>query len=118
MVVFIEHSPLALKAIAANLKALGAEDCARLLACSVLQARAALKALAPIDLVLADPPWAMSQRALQEVTEVTRDLLTPEATVVVGHRAKEPVEPEADTPLRLLQRRHWGDSAVSFFTPS
>jgi 16S rRNA (guanine966-N2)-methyltransferase len=118
LVVFIEHSSLALKAIAANLTALKANDSARILACSVLQARTQLQRLAPIDLVLADPPWAIAQSALHEVAQVTQGLLAPDAKVVVGHRANQPVELTADTPLRVLQRRHWGDSGVSFFAPT
>jgi 16S rRNA (guanine(966)-N(2))-methyltransferase RsmD len=118
LVVFIEHSPPALKAIAANLTTLGANDATRLLGCSVLQAGSTLKTLAPLDWVLADPPWAIAQRALHEVAEVTRDLLAPGAGLVVGHRAKHPIELEPGSPLRLLQRRRWGDSGLSFFEPT
>jgi 16S rRNA (guanine966-N2)-methyltransferase len=118
LVVFIEKSPLAIKAINENLRVLGAQDAARVLACGVLQASSALKSVAPLDWVLADPPWAIAQQALHEVAEVTRGLLAPGAGVVVGHRAKHPIEPAAEGPLRLLRRRHWGDSGVSFFEAS
>lgn len=118
LVIFIENSSLALKAISNNLTVLGANDAARVLSCGVLQAGPTLKALGPLDWVLADPPWAIAQRALQEVAEVTRGLLAPGAGVVVGHRSNQPIEPAVDGPLRLLQRRHWGDSGLSFFEAS
>jgi len=117
LVVFVEKSAPAVKVISNNLAVLGAAHDAKLLSCGVVQARHALRTLAPFDWVLADPPWAIAQQALLELDEATCDLLTPGGGVVVGHRASEPIELDVGSRLQLRQRRHWGDSGMSLFEP-
>lgn len=114
-VVFVESDARAASVIRANLSALGATDDAQVIELSVARARRVLQGVAPIDCVLADPPWAIAQRALSELEGATAGLLAADARVVVGHRASEPIDPAADGGLRLLERRRWGDSALSFF---
>jgi 16S rRNA (guanine966-N2)-methyltransferase len=116
-VVFVESGKQASFAIRKNLATLGAEESGKVLECPVLRARGTLQSMGPFDWVLADPPWPIAQQALLEVLQATAGLLAPDGAVVVGHRADQPVELPQSSPLRLTQRRRWGDSGMSFFAP-
>jgi 16S rRNA (guanine966-N2)-methyltransferase len=113
-VVFIESDARAADTIRENLATFGCDN-ALVLECSVARAHTRLRPLAPIDWVLADPPWPIAQQALGEVEQATLGLLAADARLVVGHRASQPIELVPHSGLTLLQRRRWGDSAMSFF---
>ncbi len=98
-----------------NVASLGAEGVCEVVQCAVEKCRGPLTARAPFDLVLADPPWRISGEALVVVPEITRGLLAPGATVVIGHASREDLRPAEDSELQLSDCRRWGDSALSFF---
>ncbi|NLG83401.1 MAG: hypothetical protein GX493_02070 [Firmicutes bacterium] len=65
------------------------------------------------DLVLVDPPYEKGLAAETLALLVRGGLLTPEGLCVVEHRSTETVlAPEG---LVLVDRRVYGDTAVSFF---
>jgi 16S rRNA (guanine966-N2)-methyltransferase len=113
-VVFVEASRTATMSLRRNLADLDVEPQAHVIQRATDRARPLLEAFAPFDLAMADPPWAGAERAADEVVSVLYGLLAPKARVVIGHRAKKPVEPEAPW-LELVAHRHWGDSGLSFF---
>ncbi len=65
--------------------------------------------------MLSDPPWKISADAAVIVARAINGLLTSDARVVLGHPAWAPVELGPDLGLRLYDRRHWGDSGLSFY---
>jgi len=114
--VFVERDREALRALRANLAALGVSRArARVVAGDAL---AALSALArdenPFDLVFLDPPYAgsLGPRALDALARGS--LLRPKALVVVQHFAKTPVQPVTGLiPDRTARR--FGETALTFF---
>lgn len=89
----------------------------RVLETTVEHSRAALAALKPIDLVLADPPWKIAQEAALSVARAVKGALASDARVVLGHAAKERLSLGEDSGLVVVDCRTWGDSALSFLTP-
>jgi len=113
--IFIEPARDAARAIEDNISTLGLRERATLVRSNVERAHGALTPLGPFDLVLSDPPWAIAGEAARTVLSTTAGLLQPGALLVLGHRAREPVELPESTSLALEQRRRWGDSGLSFF---
>jgi 16S rRNA (guanine966-N2)-methyltransferase len=77
--------------------------------------RPALETGAVIDLVLADPPWKISEEAAVIVPRVVKGLLAESAIVVLGHASRDRLAVESDSGLEPYDQRTWGDSALSFF---
>lgn len=117
-VTLVEADRAASEVLRKNAAGLGAGDQVRVVTSTVEHARAALAQVAPIDLVLADPPWKISQDAARVVPAVTEGLLAPSARVVLGHAARDPLHLGEAKGLRLDQQRTWGDSALSFLSRS
>lgn len=112
-VVLVEHDRAALACIRENLGAVGASNVARVLPVRVSAARKALGA-EPFDLVLCDPPWDALEAALDVLSDLTRSSsLGASARVVLEHSARDQ-DPEV-VGLVAVDRRRWGDTAVSFF---
>jgi 16S rRNA (guanine966-N2)-methyltransferase len=114
--VLVESDRNAAELIRKNAASIGAGEAARVLELRVEDCRRALERSAPLDLVLADPPWKISALALDVIPRVVRGLLADGARVVIGHPSKESLQPAPGSPLVLQDRRDWGDSALSFFT--
>jgi 16S rRNA (guanine966-N2)-methyltransferase len=68
-----------------------------------------------LDLVLSDPPWPISAEASLVAAKVLKGTLKPSARVVLGHPFREPL-PQVLPGLQLEDMRHWGDSAMSFYS--
>jgi 16S rRNA (guanine966-N2)-methyltransferase len=90
----------------------------RVVQTAVEKARSALAGMGPIDLVLADPPWKISAEAARVVPELVKGLLSPGATLVLGHASREALTIDAGSGYKLDRCRTWGDSALSFISQS
>jgi 16S rRNA (guanine966-N2)-methyltransferase len=114
-IALVESDRKAAELIRKNAASIGAAELCRVVQSAVEHCRPALKELAPIDVVLADPPWRISAEALGVIPTVVRGLLSDSARIVVGHPARESLEPLPGSDLVLESTRTWGDSALSFF---
>lgn len=117
-VTLVEADRNAARVVRENAAALDAAGAWNVVEAKVEACRGRLLATAPIDLVLADPPWKISQQAALTVPEVVKGLLAPQAVVVIGHPARLELEWAKDNGLSLEERRSWGDSALSFLRRS
>ena len=116
---FAEQAPPAVKAIRANLLALGI-DAGFLL--SARPVAATLKQLAegrePFDLVFLDPPYEAADEygaTLQMIAEHHEPLLAPGAVVVAEHARRRNELGEAYGALRRTRLLEQGDAALSFY---
>jgi 16S rRNA (guanine966-N2)-methyltransferase len=116
--ILVESDREAARMIRDNAKALALGDECQVIESRVERSRAVLQSGPRIDLVLADPPWRISAEALGVVEQTVSGLLAPDARLVVGHMARDALEPGPDSRLRLSSCRRWGDSALSFFEQS
>jgi 16S rRNA (guanine966-N2)-methyltransferase len=114
-VTLVEGDRKACQVILENVEGWGIEGAYRVLECAVERSRSSLAAAAPLDLVLADPPWKISSDAAVIVPKVIKGYLSPSAIVVLGHATRDELEVEAESGLERYDRRTWGDSALSFF---
>jgi 16S rRNA (guanine966-N2)-methyltransferase len=115
-VTFIESAGPAQEAIMKNAASLGVLDRVTLIRSPIERARAAVDRGGPYDLVLTDPPWTdidAAERALRSVLRA--ELLRERGRVVLGHPKGRPVTLDPSSGLELVDSRHWGDSAASFF---
>jgi len=117
-VVLVELDRQAARVIRKNAEGLGASDGWSVVESAVEHAAPRLASAAPFDLVLADPPWKIAAHAAQVVPRVVKSHLSPEAIVVIGHAARDEPAFEANCGLELVERRSWGDSALSFLRQS
>jgi 16S rRNA (guanine966-N2)-methyltransferase len=114
--VFVDSSSAAVATVRHNLERLGIARHARVIQTRVERSRAALLRSGPYDLILSDPPWDELDRALSALARLLRaELLSTGSKVVVEHPARKPLERLPRGDLGLLQRRTWGDTAVSIF---
>lgn len=114
-VTLVEADRQAAQVIRKNVEAWGIDGAYRVVECAVEKSRSALAAAAPLDLVLADPPWKISAEAAVIVPQVVKGSLSPSAIVVLGHASRDELRLEAGSGLEQYDRRTWGDSALSFF---
>ena len=88
--VFVEHDREALNAIAANLVTFGATDRARIIAGSA----ARLSAIAqPVDLLLADPPYAAGSGSAVVIAVLAANWLAPGAMLAIESARGDIVDP-------------------------
>lgn len=114
-VTLVEADRQAAQVIRKNVEGWGIEGAYRVVECAAAKSRSWLSKPAPIDLVLADPPWKISQEAAVTVPQVVKGLLSPSAIVVLGHASRDVLALEPDSGLEQYDSRAWGDSALSFF---
>lgn len=114
--VFVEMNRPTAKLIQANLTSLGLAERGRVVAAGLEAATGALRAGAPFDLVLADPPYGKGQVARLLALAAQGWLLAPEGQLIVEHSPAE--DPEVPAGLQTQDRRHYGQSELSFFTPA
>jgi 16S rRNA (guanine966-N2)-methyltransferase len=106
-VTFVDSGPAALKALRANLAALGAEaevrrqDARRFLASASAGAR-------QYDLVFLDPPYRLAARLGSELSATLPAVLAPGATVVAESDRRSPLDLE----LPLHDERRYGDTLI------
>jgi 16S rRNA (guanine966-N2)-methyltransferase len=113
-VVLVENGPRVLPVLRANIAAVGLTG-AHVLPYSVPTAVAKPFGGAPFDLVLADPPYAVTPDAVLGVLGglVEHGWLAPEAVLVVERPARE--DPwEWPTPLRGLRDRRYGEALLRY----
>ncbi|MGC4063757.1 MAG: 16S rRNA (guanine(966)-N(2))-methyltransferase RsmD [Polyangiaceae bacterium] len=114
--VFVERAKDALSCLGRNLTELDLVSRAVVVAQSVETSRARLEKHAPYDLIFCDPPWADVPVLLRSLARLELSgLLTDEGTFVLEHAARSEPEPNALPQLTLVQKRTWGDTAVSIF---
>ena len=105
--VFVDRAPEAIKAIRANLDALGIEADVRR-----IEARAALRAASAraeaYDLVFLDPPYRRAAELGRELSEALPAVLAPGARVVSESDRREPLE----LALALTDERRYGDTLI------
>jgi 16S rRNA (guanine966-N2)-methyltransferase len=116
--VFVEASRPAQRAIQDNIAALGVAERASVLPLRAEVSLNALRRYAPFSLVFADPPWADAQPAFAVLVRlVGASLLGPAARLVLEHAARGAPEIPESSPLRPVDTRRWGDTAVTIFEP-
>jgi 16S rRNA (guanine966-N2)-methyltransferase len=106
--------------IAHNLATAGFAEHARVVCRDLRRAEAAMRGLAPFDLVLIDPPYECGL-GLDALTTVTRaDMLAPHAIVVLEHASREaaPRGPSVATMLEADTTRVYGDTALTVYRAS
>jgi 16S rRNA (guanine966-N2)-methyltransferase len=105
--VFVDRAPAAIKAIRANLEALGIDADVRR-----LESRAALRAAfarsEAYDLVFLDPPYRHAAVLGRELSEALPAVLAPGARVVSESDRREPLE----LVLALTDERRYGDTVI------
>ncbi len=105
--VFVDRAPAAIKAVRANLVALGIDAEVRR-----MQARAALRAAADAaeayDLVFLDPPYRRSAELGRELSEALPAVLAPGARVVSESDRRDRLE----LLLPLSDERRYGDTVI------
>ena len=111
-VTFVDSAPPALRAVRANLEALGAtaevvrSDARRFL----LGASAAAR---QYDLIFLDPPYRFAGRLGRELSEALPPVLAPDALVVSESDRRTPLDLE----LPLHDERRYGDTLIRFHGP-
>ena len=105
--VFVDRAPAAIKAIRANLEALGIEADVRR-----MQARAALRTAADsgeaYDLIFLDPPYRRSAELGRELSEALPAVLAPGARVISESDRRDRLE----LSLPLTDERRYGDTVI------
>jgi 16S rRNA (guanine(966)-N(2))-methyltransferase RsmD len=109
---FVDSAPAALRAIRANLEALGAQaevrraDARRFLGGASGDAR-------QYDLVFLDPPYRLAERLGSELTAALAAVLAPGAAVIAESDRRAPLELE----LPILDERRYGDTLIRIYGP-
>jgi 16S rRNA (guanine966-N2)-methyltransferase len=109
---FVDSAPAAIRAVRANLEALGATaevrraDARRFLGSASSTAR-------QYDLVFLDPPYRLSGRLGSELTAALPAVLAPGAAVVAESDRRAPLE----LGLPILDERRYGDTLIRIHGP-
>jgi 16S rRNA (guanine(966)-N(2))-methyltransferase RsmD len=116
--VFVERDGRALTMLSRNLRELGFSDRAVIVGTDVRTALARLTPVGhPFTWVFVDPPYATDE-AEQALTALAgSDVLASGAVVVVEHD-KRRLPPDAAGDLKLVDRRFYGDTGLSFYRRS
>ena len=112
--VFVENRREAVQALNLNLTALGLIDRARVVARDAL-AGGGWAGAGSLDLILADPPYGQGLVAALTRLCAAQGWLSLEGVLVIEHAPGE--RPPEDAGLRLIDRRAYGQTEVSFLTP-
>jgi 16S rRNA (guanine966-N2)-methyltransferase len=109
---FVDSAPAAIRALRANLEALGAQaevrraDARRFLGGASAAAR-------QYDLVFLDPPYRLAGRLGSELTAALPAVLAPGAAVVAESDRRAPLE----LGLPILDERRYGDTLIRIHGP-
>jgi 16S rRNA (guanine966-N2)-methyltransferase len=109
---FVDSSPAAVRALRANLDALGAtaevrrQDAVRHLGAASAAAR-------QYDLVFLDPPYRLAGRLGGELSAILPAVLAPGAAVIAESDRRDPL----DLDLPLLDERRYGDTLIRIHGP-
>ncbi len=113
---FVDQAPAAMKALKANIEALGLSGQARALIADAARPQAAIAAAAPFDLILADPPYGRGLAAAVMELVARQGLLAPQGLLAIEHAPGE--SPPPPPGWRLVSERSYGQSRLSFFSPA
>jgi 16S rRNA (guanine966-N2)-methyltransferase len=111
-VTFVDSAPAAIRAVRANLKALGASaevrraDARRFLGSASAASR-------QYDLIFLDPPYRLAGRLGSELTAALPAVLAPGAAVVAESDRRVPLELD----LPILDERRYGDTLIRIHGP-
>ncbi len=108
--VAVDTDPRALRAVAANRDALGADTLIALRLSLPDQLQQLAGAHEPFDLVFADPPYEL--RDYEALLIAAAPLVRPDGELTLEHAAATPT-PEAAGPLIRIDRRTYGGSSIS-----
>jgi len=112
--VLVEHDRNALACLRENVAALSLGPHAVVVPLRLPRALAAVVEHGPFDLVLCDPPWADLASASAILARLPREGgLAAGARLVLEHAEKD--DPPALPGLTVVDRRTWGDTAVTMF---
>ena len=109
---FVDSGKPALTAVRANLRELGLESRAQVIASDAI-AFARRPVTTPWQLVFVDPPYA-SDLATRSVLAIPAEYLAPGATVIIEHDRRNAPPDTLGSLLRTDQRRY-GDTLISLF---
>lgn len=112
-VTFVDGGKAALTAVRANLKELGLESQAKVIAGDAVTNAARLVPAQPWRIVFIDPPYA-SELASRAVLALPVANLAPGAVIVIEHDRRNAPPDTLGSLLRTDQRRY-GDTMISFF---
>jgi 16S rRNA (guanine966-N2)-methyltransferase len=110
---FVDSARSAVTAIRGNLRALGVEDRATVVAGDAVVRAARHAPAAPWRLVFVDPPYR-SDLATRAVAALPADHLAADAVIVIEHDRHNAPPDQVGSLLRTDQRRY-GDTLISFF---
>jgi len=110
---FVDGGKPALTAVRANLKELGLEDRARVVAGDAVVQAARLVPETPWRIVFIDPPYA-SDLATRSVLALPVSHLAPGAVIVIEHDRRN-APPDALGSLIRTDQRRYGDTMISLF---
>jgi 16S rRNA (guanine966-N2)-methyltransferase len=115
----VESSRATLPVLRANIRNLGLDQKAVVLAADVEAIASRLVDHGPFDLVFADPPWKLvddgtTSRVLAEVARA--GALSPGALVILEHAARSSTPEIAG--LSLTDARRYGDTALAIYKPA
>lgn len=117
-VVFVETAKEALKVLEGNVAEFGVKDRTSVISGKVESSLEKLKARAPFDLVLADPPYALGV----EITLLNElpwgELLTPDGIFCLEWsplKAKVTELPDETHSLKKIREKNYGDSLLTHF---
>lgn len=116
--VLVEHAPIAVRALRANIASLGLDERVRIQAGKVRQVLAGPAPARPYDLVLADPPYDIGG---EEVEDVLAKLVAggwlAEEGVLVLERASRAAATPWPPGLEPVKNYSYGDTRVEFAVP-
>ena len=113
---FVEKGSAALKALTANIGALGVPiDRYTLLRADVRRAAARLSG--PYALIFADPPYDQVDDLTSVMLSIVQAELSEDGVAIIEHRSRDPA-PEPTERLVRNDVRTYGDSALAFFRRS
>jgi 16S rRNA (guanine966-N2)-methyltransferase len=114
---FIDQAKPALAAVRANLRELGLEARATVLAGDAVTLADRHEPASPWQLVFVDPPYRsdLALRALQTLARLSvLSVLAPDAVIVIEHDRRN-APPDALGSLLRTDQRRYGDTLVSFY---
>ena len=111
---FVDAARPAVAAIRSNLRELGLEDRATVIAGDAVATAARHAPVAPWRLVLVDPPYR-SELATRAVLALPCEHLAADAVIVIEHDRRN-APPDALGSLLRTDQRRYGDTLVSFFS--
>lgn len=112
---FVDSARPAVNAIRGNLRELGLEERATVIAGDAVATAARHAPLAPWRVIFVDPPYR-SDLAARAVAALPLGHLAADAVIVIEHDRHNPPPDALGSLLRTDQRRY-GDTLISFFAP-